>query len=374
MRNFFGKMLGQSTSRERSVCSQSYPLVVRREIDFGKQKTDANGSSSTGHPSVFSAFPPPVPPLPSQHRPAVSTSPIADVFSTSGKQYLDTSKPLPTISPEQRGAQNDTPKPSPLVDKGSLPPLPAETPAKPGPVSVTTIKRRSLSVSQVEAKPAVATPTPNPAPAPARPTENHRLKTRDSHDSALGGILDDFRGQLSSLDPTPSPLELNDPCTPARQVAYRQRQGRTSVSSSSTGHSTQPEQSRPAVLRMDTGSSTTSSIASKGFTAEVTDVSSTAPTTVVIPPRSSSLIPSRSPLSSGGPPNSRYNSSRLGVSNLRAHSGPPPSMLSPQGGRDNNRLRVLHRSTASSSEPSLIPEHEPRTSEFFQSKGRQIWH
>jgi PH and SEC7 domain-containing protein len=338
-----------------------YTFLILAQRLMLEQKTDlsnSKGSNSSGHPSVFTAFPPPVPPLPNQHRPPVSTSPIADVFSSTGKQYIDTSKPLPMISPDHRVMHNDnTPKPSPVFNKGSLPPL-------------TTIKRRSLSVSQVESKPAAAAPVSSPAPPPPPPpqsSENHRLKARDSHDSALGGILDDFRGQLSSLDPVSSgPLELSDPCTPARQVAYRQRQGRTSVSSSSTGHtshSTQHEPTRPAPARMDTGSSTTSSVASKPFSADVIDVFSSAPTTVVIPPRSSSLIPSRSPLTSGGPPNSRYNSTRLGVSNLRSHSG-PPTMLSPQG-RDTNRLRVLHRSTASSSEPSLIPDHEPRMCKLF---------
>ncbi|EFI28119.1 Sec7 domain GEF [Coprinopsis cinerea okayama7 len=345
VRNFFGKMLGQSSVRERS-------------------KTDATANSTSiypSHPSVFDAFPPPVPPIPSEHR-LPSTSPIADVFSSANRPHLDTSKPLPVITAEQRLMQtNDDSDDRSMVfvEKSSIPPpLPSKTdkPDPPvSPVSASTIKRRSLSVGQVDFKSVPTSPVPQskPQPPPPQPAEPNRPSTRGSDDSALHGILDEFRGQLSQLDPIQGSLDLHDPSTPARQIAYRQKQGRTSVSS---GSSYQSEVRLGP--RIDTApASSGSSLASKPSSPEIADVfSSPAPQSIVIPPRSSSLQ-TRSPLGSGGPPNSRLNNSRLGVSQFRSQSG-PVNMLSPQ--RDANRLRVLHRSTASSSEPSLLPEHDTR--------------
>jgi hypothetical protein len=39
----------------------------------------------------------------------------------------------------------------------------------------------------------------------------------------------------------------------------------------------------------------------------------------------------------------------------RSNTAPVSGLLSPGGGRDAARLRAMHRSTASSSEPSLVP-------------------
>lgn len=244
-------------------------------------------------------------------------------------------------------------------DKTSLPP-PIPTKAEKAeqvepplsPVSVSTIKRRSLSVGQNDF--GTITASSKSAHSPHQAIETIRPSTRGSDDSALHGILDEFRGQLSQLsDPVQGSLDLHDPSTPARQLAYRQKQGRTA---------TLPVE-RPLGPRPDSHkSSATSSIASKPSSPEISDVFSTPPPqSVLIPPRSSSLqTPMRTPLSSGGPPNSRLNSTRLGVSTLRSQTS-PVGLLSPQV-RDGGRLRVLHRSTASSSEPSLIPEQDVRMS------------
>ncbi|TFK25728.1 Sec7 domain GEF [Coprinopsis marcescibilis] len=346
VRNFFGKMLGQSSVRERSKTDASIPPVP-------------STSNYSGHPSVFSAFPPPVPPLPSEHR-HPSTSPIADVFSTSSKPALDTSKPLPKITAEQRSMQNTESDDEQIVvvhNKSSIPP-PLPTKAEPpiSPVSATTIKRRSHSVSNVDVE--VLPPSPKVTAQQLLPTDGKRPSTRSSEDSSLHGFLDEFRGQLSQLDPTENVLALHDPSTPARQIAFRSKQGRppNHLPGANPSHQDpKPLSPRPDVLPSNASSST---VSSKPSSPEIADVFSVPSPSVVIPPRSSSLQTTRSPIGSGGPPNSRLNNNRLGVSNLRSNSG-PAGMLTPQT-RDTNRLRVLHRSTASSSEPSLIPTEDGR--------------
>ncbi|KAJ2931496.1 hypothetical protein H1R20_g5601, partial [Candolleomyces eurysporus] len=230
VRNFFGKMLGQNTARERS-------------------KTDASTNnypsySNSGHASVFDAFPPPVPPLPNEHR-STSTSPIADVFSTSNRPHLDTSKPLPTIvtsmgnSPSHHAPHTDDgdDKSMVFVDKSSIPPpTPSKLPETP--VSAVTLKRRSLSVGQADLKvPSVAASTMRALPkTPTREEEEpQRRPDTASTDDSLHGFLNEFRGQLSQLDPIASQnptLDLRDPSTPARQMAYRKQvqKDRTSLS------------------------------------------------------------------------------------------------------------------------------------------------
>jgi hypothetical protein len=80
--------------------------------------------------------------------------------------------------------------------------------------SIVTSKRRSLSVGDVDIK----KPLVNASSLAQRSiNENPELA-----DTTLHGIINDFKGQLSSLDPTTSaPLDLRDPSTPARRLAYR---------------------------------------------------------------------------------------------------------------------------------------------------------
>ncbi|KAJ2918016.1 hypothetical protein MD484_g2383, partial [Candolleomyces efflorescens] len=372
VRNFFGKMLGQNTARERS-------------------KTDASNNnypsySSSAHPSVFDTFAPPVPPLPTEHR-THSTSPIADVFSTSNRPLLDTSKPLPTIvtsmgnSPSSHTphADDGDDKSMVFVEKSSIPPpTPSKLPETP--VSAVTIKRRSMSVGQADLKvPGVNAPTMRALPKPPpQEEEPQRRPDTASTDDSLHGFLNEFRGQLSQLDiasqnPT---LDLRDPSTPARQMAYRKqlKKDRTSLSS------TNQESSSPVLGSSSaaSGTSISSSSASKPSSPEIPDVfssssSSSQPSmqSIVIPPRSSSLLQSPASTTQLRSASSPLGSS-AGVASPRLSSGsgngmpsafnnwkgmkPGGGMLTPGGGRDPGaRLRVLHRSTASSSEPSLVP-------------------
>lgn len=77
----------------------------------------------------------------------------------------------------------------------------------------------------------------------------------------------------------------------------------------------------------------------------------------IVPPRTTSLHmprPTARPTSMIGSP---YSTSRHASSPLRSRNGPIPSPSSGSA-RDTARLRTLHRSVASSSEPSLIPNGE----------------
>lgn len=405
VRNFFGKMLGQSSVRERS----------KTDASLQASNSGPSYTSNSGHTSVFGAFPPPpVPPLPQPQR-SHSGSPIADVFTTSNRPHLDTSKPLPTIVAAM-GNTSSSHSPVPddgddrsmvFVDKSSIPPpLPSKSPEKVAPetpISSSTIKRRSLSVGQADLKPPVNASTIRALPRPPVQEDlsykdEKRPDTGSTDDSHLHGILNEFRGQLSQLDPiavqNPT-LDLRDPSTPARQHAYRKKvkPERSSLSSSTYQDS---GVSSPMLQPSSTTSLTSmSSGPSKPASPEIPDVFSTSSSpqpslqSIVIPPRTSSLYspagphqprsptshvgsngvastsslsnsvnPAVSPrLSSGsgygmGMPSS-FNHGKALPS--RSHSGPASGMLSPGGGRDGARLRVLHRSTASSSEPSLLP-------------------
>ncbi|KAF6761177.1 Sec7 domain GEF [Ephemerocybe angulata] len=306
VRNFFGKMLGQSSVRERS----------KTDASLQASSSGPSYTSNSGHTSVFGAFPPPpVPPLPQPQR-SHSGSPIADVFTTSNRPHLDTSKPLPTIV---AAMGNTSSSHSPVPDDGddrSMVFVDKKTP-----ISSSTIKRRSLSVGQADLK----------------PPDEKRPDTGSTDDSHLHGILNEFRGQLSQLDPiavqNPT-LDLRDPSTPARQHAYRKKSIVIPPRTSSLYSPAGPHQPR----------SPTSHVGSNG-------AASTSSLSNSVNPAVSPRLSSGSGYGMGMP--SSFNHGKALPS--RAHSGPASGMLSPGGGRDGARLRVLHRSTASSSEPSLLP-------------------
>jgi PH/SEC7 domain-containing protein len=218
-------------------------------------------------------------------------------------------------------------------------------------------KRRSMSVGEAELKKSV---TSTPLGSPLRSQFDSRNNTL-SHleDPTFNGILNDFKGELSQLDPVSgSSLVLQDPSTSCRAALRSKTDGLLSHTKNQA-HS-------------DEYSPTQKHLASPTLTLQIPthqlDESSdrtSVPPSPIIPPRSSSLQRSTSrPHSIGSP---RGINPRHPQSPLRSKSGPAVG-LSNASPRDTTRLRTLHRSTASSSEPSLIPTgNGARLCELVQS-------
>ncbi|KII92375.1 hypothetical protein PLICRDRAFT_695749 [Plicaturopsis crispa FD-325 SS-3] len=355
---FLGKMLGQGTVRERS-------------------KTDVSMSPGQSQPSIFGAFTPPVPPLPTEHQPSSSEAPatptIADVFSSSVHGTPDTAKPLPPILlPQKTGDSVGSDISTPVMDNGSpqrRPRPPSEQTLSKSPTvkSPDNGKRRSMSVGEIELQRAMT--------AASLTTSLPRLETNGTperpqepkaYDTTLSGIMSDFQGELSQLESfSGTSLDLKDPCTPARRAA---------LSRSHTDSKVLPfKTSEDGGARRKTSTSTSSSApgpsAAPALTLETAfleddredDTHPRSPSleTPVVPPRSSSLnSPLHRPASatSSSPPVTVL---RHGSSPLRLRNGIPVTHAHTSS-RDSARLRVQHRSTASSSEPSLIPVGDDR--------------
>lgn len=207
------------------------------------------------------------------------------------------------------------------------------------PSTIVTSKRRSLSVGDVDIK----TPLVNSSSLVQRSiNENPELA-----DTTLHGIINDFKGQLSSLDPTNSTLlDLRDPTTSARRLVYR---------AETNGDDLSLDKSDPSDTSPFAHEST--SLSEKhykpkpdaGLNASETDAKPQEPSPAV-PPRSSSL--QMPPLSPVRPNNFRMNVSKeLFTPSKVRHGTPTPTI------RGSGRPQILHRPTASSSEPSLIPTH-----------------
>jgi len=297
------------------------------------QKTDATAPTTPTHatPSLFDAFAPPVPPLPVEHQRTPVGSPIADVFS--GPQRAShNSKPLPPItgSPSLRLSDSYDERSMISLDK-----MVAEVP-----VQSNTIKRRSMSIGEAELKKAMVS-------VPPRLSTSERRDDTPAHpdDTTLSGLLDDFKGELSQLDPVSgSSLVLRDPSTPPRRAAFRSKTDRfvlhtdhQEVYKSSSTHSTSPTLTLQIPSHQIDDSTDRTSL----------------PPSPIIPPRSSSLQRSTSRPHSIGSPRGISARYPYPSSPLRSKSGPVLGLSSPSP-RDTTRLRTLHRSTASSSEPSLI--------------------
>ncbi|RDB16953.1 hypothetical protein Hypma_002582 [Hypsizygus marmoreus] len=336
---FLGKMLGQGgtgTVRERSKTDASMP--------------SAPSTPTYGSPSLFDAFTPPVPPIPVEHRDERTPvgSPIADVFTVSQRNQPLTSKPLPPLlgSPGMRESDDVDERSMVFVERVASHEPPSIKPIESS-ISASTVKRRSLSVGDAELKKAMTT-TSSAAPLPPTPKRKDDLTRLE--DSTLNGILDDFKGELSQLDPIHGSLDLRDPSTPARRAALRSKTDGLLLSH--TTHEVRPEARKSASMSTPPTSPTlTLHIPSH----QLDDPPKSAPSpSPIVPPRSSSLQmprPTARPNSIGSP---RGVASRHASSPLRSKTGPGSYLPSPSP-RDTARLRSLHRSTASSSEPSLIP-------------------
>ncbi|KAJ7594136.1 signal peptide peptidase-domain-containing protein [Mycena floridula] len=302
---FLGKMWGQNTVRERS-------------------KTDASAASNqyNSPSSLAQAFTPPVPALPTDIKPTSPVgSPIADVFITTGP-----GKPLPPISRDSTDPDDRS-----MVFVDHIPSSATQDNLEP-PTSTSNGKsgRRSLSVGDADLKKMMAA-TPSPLP------RTQEVSSEDSPtkkgDRSTTAILTDFKGQLSHIDPSTSPtLELFDPSTPSRRSTFAKSKTNSYASDNYSENRSSPSSSRPSSMTPVTPTLTFQS-------SHPDDCDGSSPS-AIIPPRFSSL---QAPVRSGMP--------RQNLSPLRTRSGHSFQMQS----QANRGLRVLHRSTASSSEPSLIP-------------------
>ncbi|KAI0081910.1 hypothetical protein K474DRAFT_1655788 [Panus rudis PR-1116 ss-1] len=399
---FFGGMLGASSTRERSRTVTSSP-----------------SNPSYSPPQLFHALPPgapPVPPLPNKVKRHTSiASENSDVFSNPASS-ANQQKPLPEIhrTPHvdrepvtedlvdesivmvQRGR---SPSPTATVTRGNT--------IKPLNTATARRNRRSMSVSDVELKKVMAGPsTYASSPLGGNRASHGEKRSQDSEGwaSALSGIITDFRGELDTLDPPLSaPLDLRDPSYPSSSTsshspppdagkplsrtksdnvtngtlqASRRPTAKTSVSSpadSGTSASTSTSNhKKPMTPRVTLQPASTDDSILDAVLSSPTFQSSAAssPNEPIVPPRTSSLL-QQSPGSSspiGTPGRSRSGSANAasprtsglrygprspsGRSNLSIGHAPSPWK------GEGNRLRVQHRSTASSSEPSLVPARD----------------
>ncbi|KAG6334214.1 hypothetical protein ID866_4872 [Astraeus odoratus] len=335
---FLGRMLGQSTTRERSRTDTSLP------------------GSSHARPTFADAFVPPVPPLPGdvQRMP----SPM-DVF-TGPRVNSQDHKPLPPIrgAPIDRVSNESDGSSLVVVDpitrmKGRTPSPEKHSIDRPGADRfISHGKRRSMSVSDIDIQKITLQSSPAPT-LPPKDYEPHISGHAWESTSSLTGILSDFKGVLSKLDPDPSSsLDLRDPCTPARRTTLTRPTASTDTTTAFQTDARSP-------LLPSIHSSVPSVSLSTESSAEVTckqrlDVEP------VVPPRSSSLqTPARSHSGSSAGTASvvspRIPPLRHGSSPLKA-KGYGNQMQSSY--RDMSRLRTHHRSGASNSEPSLLSTSE----------------
>ncbi|KAG5652351.1 hypothetical protein H0H81_005328 [Sphagnurus paluster] len=339
---FLGKMLGQGgtgTHRERSKTDASLPPTPN--------------IASYGSPSLFDAFTPPVPPIPQEHK--HSPSP-ADVFTASQRAAAE-SKPLPPISPEMQ--ESDDEQSMVFVERtiSHEEVRPKQQPESSG--AARARKRRSMSVGDAELKKAMLatsliSPLPKTPEAPSSPV--------DTGNTTLDGILDDFKGQLSQLDPVQGTWDLQDPSTPARKLPHRST---SDGNPSASGLRVDLNKAVP-VPPAERSPMLTLSIPSHHLDNSPKKEPQPFP---IVPPRNASLQMPRTtarPLSTGSP---HKITSRHASSPLRSKNG---YITNPAAGtsRDTARLRALHRSSASNSEPSLIPDGDD-THAFPARRGSQ---
>ncbi|KAH8119341.1 hypothetical protein DFH11DRAFT_1501723 [Phellopilus nigrolimitatus] len=312
---FLGKIIGQSSIRDKSrndsVSSPTTPIA-------------ASFSSSSFYDDA-----PPVPPIPREHRSPIG-SPIADAFS-SPPNSPDVGKPLPLIQSATQNAtrvtdtDDDDERSMILVDRG-VSALRTSSPERTikgkSPRAALRAKRRSMSVSEADLKKAMA--------SGASERGQSSLSREWESGSEYSGMLKDFKGELTSqLDGiSASSLDLKDPATPRKETFDPE-----SALADARGRLQQRAQ-RPQ-LRMVSSTPVTSTTCTPALTLDTAFTVEDA------------LVPAQS---------ARTNTVKPGLRNPRPNStsafGPIHSATL---GRDSSRLRVQHRSAASSSEPSLIP-------------------
>lgn len=298
---------------------------------------------------------PPVPPLPQDISSASGNSPIADIFTTR-RGSSNTTKPLPPIQPSMSHSPSeeslvliDQQSPLKIKSRFSVPSgNELAIPEKPS----NHIKRRSMSVGEIDLIKAMAeSASTTPLPLLKAP-QNHKIDV-GVWDTTLDGMLKDFKGELSQLEPFSSnSLELRDPSTPVRRTAF----GRSQTDGLVFPHTAHQEQNTPIFtlqpapgLDDDARRSSSSSRARDSTSTEGAVIGRT---------RSPSLTPTRSASGASG---SSHLSSPRGAqlkytpSQQKSRNGFLQGNHAHSASRDQARMRMHHRSTASSSEPSLIP-------------------
>ncbi|KAH9935590.1 uncharacterized protein B0H18DRAFT_1207160 [Fomitopsis serialis] len=330
---FLGKMLGQSSTRERSRTITSSPSTT----------------SVASYPStpLMDAFTPPVPPIPPKHRQnfvSPRTDP-SDVFSDTSS----VNKSLPS-------APSDADDVSLVMVERSRSPSPTTT-LRQRPTSASNHtrtasrghKRRSMSVSDADVQKAIAAAQGAGPSTPARASGEGRRP--EVWGRTLSGIISDFRGELSQLD-TATSLDLRDPTTPARRPALAalraQSDGATSKEDSPTRPTLKPIVSSPAKMLTPTFNLQPAEASMSG------DMTASPPSLRPVSLQHSP-IRARSGSVNAGPP--RVSSLKYGPRSpqMRSGSGSLASVSMGMGGAGTERLRAQHRSTASTSEPSLVP-------------------
>lgn len=319
-----------------------YGLINLQGTDASIQSNSV--TSTNGPPSFMAAFTPPVPPLPQDTQRTRPTSPVTDIF-TSPRGTSDTTKPLPPIQPTTSQAASEeslvlVEQQSPLQIRARLSPSPViENPPDNYKKPSKHIKRRSMSVGEIDDM------KKNTAESPEFSKITHGGDNR-VWDTRLNGILSDFKGELSQLDPISSALELQDPSTPARRAAL----GRSKTDEFVFSY-TPNQDDRNATLKLQsTPMGGDRERRSSSSSARRSSTSTEAP---IIPPRMSSLTHTPSPQVSPQVTVLRSNL-KYGPRPLKSRNGYPQVAHTHSLSRDSARFR-MHRSTASSSEPSLIP-------------------
>ncbi|TFK53596.1 hypothetical protein OE88DRAFT_1733496 [Heliocybe sulcata] len=357
-----GKMWGgQGTMRERS-------------------KTDA---SSTNIPSFDSKgsnlSSPPMPPIPKEYKRPTVASPVNDVFMESRQSSSDRSKPLPPISTLQSAFGDDADDASMvIIDSSTLRKVRSPSPertikSKPLPRSPGHSKRRSMSVGEAELRQVMAYAS---SPTPLPTVDDKKNEDGLGWDPSVY----DF-GDLSQFDSHAS-LDLQDPARTVKRSSGLARSKTEATSIARTSTETErphPKQSSSWPMRLDTPAVTLDTPApgtptltlepaslgessGSGPLSPTSTLGRTSIDTANAPSRSGTHgTPARSRSRSGSSPMGPARHSqgpRYGPRMARSRdSGLSGSLLqhAHSSSRDSSRLRSQHRSTASSSEPSLVP-------------------
>lgn len=310
--------------KDRSVCTL-YKLHAEQLDLCTLQKTDATLPTT----SLADAFQPPLPPIPREF--TETNSPIGDAFmnrvgTADEFRQLAPSRPSTNVDSTYRQSEDSIV----FVERS---PAPSTTnPTTPSRPPRSHNRRRSMSLDEIDASRLPGGHAAIP-PLPA---------TLDEADSrkwglALNGLLTDFKGQLSSLEPTTAETyTLNDPSTPARRrdMARAATDGAIPSSMSTTHQARAPTLTvQPAVLD---AIDTSPRLPSPSDPSKQPNVRSAS-----VPTRTLSAGSSHGPSAAA-----RYNPNIL-------HSRPANSASG--SSRDASRIQGQYRSAASNSEPSLLP-------------------
>ncbi|KAI5123999.1 hypothetical protein M0805_006409 [Coniferiporia weirii] len=335
---FLGKIIGQGSMRDKS-----------RSDMFSPSTPIASYSGSSFYQSDEA---PPVPPIPRQHRSPVP-SPVADVFNNTAQNTPDLGKPLPPIQSLSRKPSKvkdadvaDGDAKSLVLVERVAPTMRSSSPERTIkgklPQAVGRAKRRSMSVGESELKNAVA--------EAAAERGSSSLSNEWDSGSDYSGVVKDFKGELSmQLDTiSTSSFNLRDPSTP-KTTSFDADP--TSALANVRGR-LQERPQRPELRMVSSSPAPTTSTAAS--TADSVAVAEDA----IVPPRLSSLvIPPRNLNTVGNVEPVRRSQVKYGPRSSQSSSTNVYGAASNSAtiGRDMSRLHVHHRSTASSSEPSLIP-------------------